>query len=743
MENRLELASRIEEVAVFRSGALVTRVAELQPQAWPEQLELGRLPLALDDGSVRVRLEPLDPADAERLPQPSDVRVEWAVPPLGEPIEPPSEAELRAADERIQRFEQRLSALEEESANFDRLTFALPARIEKEQPRPISAAAFASAADWVERAKLARAEETGRLRRELHQAREERARLQRQVAESRAERGVDEERVCKRVVVRLRGGNGTPVPARLRLDYQVPGACWRPTYVVRVSRDGLSANLALRALVAQHSGEPWERVRLVLSTADLQRRIELPVLKSQRIGRRQSEPPQRAWRAPPTGAESLFESLDSALATRGGPAALRQPVASAPVQMSEPPPGPELEPEPECAAQPELDACCVEERAPEVELKKERCAPPPAMRPPAPCAMPSAPPPALALSAKSAALGAPRRSASREQMKGAIGGARKKALRHAEPSFEEELDASEPPCEDGAPLATSGYVLEYHRLRVVAWDGPSAERGSLKPLTRRDALSTLSDAQFAAAERLARAAESLARNHVVFPVTTSAVDESCGSFDYAFRASGPVDVPNDGALHNVPLFAKDAPIETTLVVVPRESDQAVRVATLKNPLATPLLAGPAEVYLENEFLVTSRFATEPAGASIDLGLGVEPGLKVARNTHFNESTEGLLNGSLSLQHEVTIEVASRLQAAAQVEVRERLPQYLPSDKEVVIELGEVSPEWEELQQAPPHTLVGGKRWRFALKPGESRKLSYGYSVRIDSKNELVGGNRRD
>ncbi|HCF62617.1 MAG TPA: hypothetical protein DFS52_32095 [Myxococcales bacterium] len=116
---------------------------------------------------------------------------------------------------------------------------------------------------------------------------------------------------------------------------------------------------------------------------------------------------------------------------------------------------------------------------------------------------------------------------------------------------------------------------------------------------------------------------------------------------------------------------------------------------------------------------------------------------MARNTHFNESTEGLLNGSLSLQHEVTIEVASRLQAAAQVEVRERLPQYLPSDKEVVIELGEVSPEWEELQQAPPHTLVGGKRWRFALKPGESRKLSYGYSVRIDSKNELVGGNRRD
>jgi len=133
----------------------------------------------------------------------------------------------------------------------------------------------------------------------------------------------------------------------------------------------------------------------------------------------------------------------------------------------------------------------------------------------------------------------------------------------------------------------------------------------------------------------------------------------------------------------------------------------------------------------------------PAGADLDVGLGVEEALKVARNTHYEEVTEGLLGGSLSLEHTVELDVASRLAREVQVEVRERLPVRDEDEDDIKIKVGPVEPAWEDWEQTPDQKLRGGKRWRFALAPGAEKKLQYEYAVVIDSKNELIGGNRRE
>src|SRR5690606_38764897 len=173
---------------------------------------------------------------------------------------------------------------------------------------------------------------------------------------------------------------------------------------------------------------------------------------------------------------------------------------------------------------------------------------------------------------------------------------------------------------------------------------------------------------------------------------------SAGSFDHRYDTEGLVDVPSDDALHNVPLLTAEAPVRTTLVVVPRESDQAVRMATLMNPLEAPLLAGPAEVYLEEEFLVTSPLRTVPAGGELTVGLGLEPGLKVARNTFYEEKTTGLLGGGLVLEHRVEVELASRLAAPAEVEVRELVPVKADKDEAVEVVDEAATPRWEKLTQ---------------------------------------------
>ncbi|HEY9743826.1 MAG TPA: DUF4140 domain-containing protein, partial [Coleofasciculaceae cyanobacterium] len=100
----VQLTSRIEKVKVYASGATVTRVADVQlnNREVPEQVEIAGLPLALDDSSVRVRVESDSGTSAAIA---TDVRIGLAVPPRQETPKPPAEEEVREAAAEVQRIE--------------------------------------------------------------------------------------------------------------------------------------------------------------------------------------------------------------------------------------------------------------------------------------------------------------------------------------------------------------------------------------------------------------------------------------------------------------------------------------------------------------------------------------------------------------------------------------------------------------------------------------------------------------
>jgi hypothetical protein len=78
-----------------------------------------------------------------------------------------------------------------------------------------------------------------------------------------------------------------------------------------------------------------------------------------------------------------------------------------------------------------------------------------------------------------------------------------------------------------------------------------------------------------------------------------------------------------------------------------------------------------------------------------------------------------------------------------MEVRERVPVLTPGEKEIAVDVKSVSPEWEKFEQADRQPIRGGQRWRFTLAAGASKQLGFSYRVKIDSKAELIGGNRRE
>jgi hypothetical protein len=168
---------------------------------------------------------------------------------------------------------------------------------------------------------------------------------------------------------------------------------------------------------------------------------------------------------------------------------------------------------------------------------------------------------------------------------------------------------------------------------------------------------------------------------------------------------------------------------------------------VKSPLDSPLLPGAVDVYLGGDFLLTSRIEFTPPGGVLSVGLGVEQGIKVARNTRYREESAGLMGGALLLRHQIHVELRSALGRPAPLEVRERIPVAREGDDDVQVSVHSTRPQWEEWlqEQARPSEplLRGGYRWRVTLAPGAREELRADYDIRIPAKQELTGGNRRE
>lgn len=214
-------------------------------------------------------------------------------------------------------------------------------------------------------------------------------------------------------------------------------------------------------------------------------------------------------------------------------------------------------------------------------------------------------------------------------------------------------------------------------------------------------------------------------------------------YDYAYEAEHPLDVPSDGAFHNVVLRDHDCATKLRYVTVPRESAQAFRSVEVENPLDVALLDGPIDVYVAGTYAMTTRMRQTGPSEKLVLDIGVEPRIKVARNTSFSEEHGGLMVGHLDLEHQVRVSVENLLDSTATVEVRDRVP--VPWDKDsddIKVKETAVEPSWEKWEPEEG-SLRGGRRWVVEVEAGSKRELSARYTIRIPSKHELDGGNRRD
>ncbi|MBV6703125.1 DUF4139 domain-containing protein [Kitasatospora aureofaciens] len=751
--------SVLDSVVVYAEGAVCRRRASV-PVPPGGRLRLTGLPPSLDGRSLRARVlgGPAGTAVTEaRVEQLAEIRETDELPEL--------RRELDEARERESALRERHRLLLTAISETTGLRAVPPQRKRDEPLRRTPADAWLELADFVDERLAGLQQRAEELTREIERAQHETELLADRLRRSSTAGPSHPVETATTVLLTLTTATRSTAPRSdtepdgaapthldLELEYGVAAARWVPAYRLSYRQGADTGRLVLRASVAQQTGEDWTSVRLALSTADLDRRTDLPKLRSLRIGRSQPAPPPSGWREPPAGLSDLFTGYDAADSLPGKPAPRPRPLAvSAAAPAPAPPPSAPFPSAPRISGYggarptgPRPGGAPAGPAAPQAVSPFAAYAPRGGTLDatdaadgefPLPAPLP---PPAPGIAGYGAAPGAPGavpapvpqapQAQPQDEMRRAR---RSSASRRRQAAPEAGYGTTSAGSTGFAPDAT---LLDYPDLVLAGPDEPAARRGTLHPLDAR-----ITRDEFGSVAPGGAGGERV--RHLSLPHHAVPPRVSAGSFDHRFDATAPADIPSDGTWHTVTVDEIPVSVRPEYVTVPAVEEKVYATLVLANRTDRAVLAGPVEVTVDDEFLLTAALPTLAPGGMRRLGIGVTESIEVARRTELHESTAGklsVLNNSTVLDHRVHIELANRLGRAVTVEVRERVP--VTSDAEIRIE---ERADWHAPTVPSPECPPSTRLWRVELPPGGRAELDGGYQIKIPAGKAIVGGTRRN
>jgi uncharacterized protein (TIGR02231 family) len=188
----------------------------------------------------------------------------------------------------------------------------------------------------------------------------------------------------------------------------------------------------------------------------------------------------------------------------------------------------------------------------------------------------------------------------------------------------------------------------------------------------------------------------------------------------SFVVSGGVDVPGDGTPKKTTLGQYDMTPQLDFLSVPRHTDAVYRRAKLTNSSGAPLLAGPINLYVGEEYIGQNHLAYTPGGGEIELVLGVEERIKVKRELVRRDVDKRLLRDQRQVAFGYEIKLENLLAAPARVTVQDQYP--VSRHDQIKVRLDRVTPE--PVENTELHIL----KWELTLAAGEKKTIQYDYQV---------------
>ncbi|MBL8696479.1 MAG: mucoidy inhibitor MuiA family protein [Planctomycetes bacterium] len=207
-----------------------------------------------------------------------------------------------------------------------------------------------------------------------------------------------------------------------------------------------------------------------------------------------------------------------------------------------------------------------------------------------------------------------------------------------------------------------------------------------------------------------------------------------------FRVPRPETVPADGRPHRVRVTEAKLALAPAHVAVPVRANRAFVRAKPKNTSGFPILAGPAQVFVGNDFAGRITVPETLQGEEMTLYMGADPGITIERKQDkANREAPGFLQSRVkwTYGYRITVKNVSAATGPATVEVTE--PIYVSRDDRIRVEIEKSQPEFlRGEKEDKARETEGLLQWRLALKPGEERTIELVYTVTAPEDLSVMG-----
>jgi uncharacterized protein (TIGR02231 family) len=217
---------------------------------------------------------------------------------------------------------------------------------------------------------------------------------------------------------------------------------------------------------------------------------------------------------------------------------------------------------------------------------------------------------------------------------------------------------------------------------------------------------------------------------VLMDAEVQVAEVQSGGTAVSFNIPGQTDIPSDGSPHKTTInqFRLDPKLD--YLAVPKHTDAVFRRVTVSNTSPSPLLDGPVNLFVGDEFIGKNQIEYTPTNGEIELLLGVEEGITIERTLEKRDVDKRLLRDNRQLRYGYKIELKNLLATEAKVEVHDQIP--VARHEQIKVKLERANPEPTE--QSELHLL----EWHLTLAAGAEKTVTFDFLVEHPRSLQVTG-----